>query len=187
MYARPRSNAITSPRMNLAQCKYCDNINKRSKNGTVLNTNHLLRDCVVLKNTVCLNCNKKGHTVSRCTVMHGTRSRNTETALVVISNTINAADDWKKSYIKRNKSRFSCLNEMEEEESKPLIKTPEPVVRKCPGAPDRASYMEALKSEAKKPSTFPAMESEFDSVKTILFRVRKHINWADATDSDDEE
>jgi len=173
-------------------CKHCANINTRNSDGMALNTDHWVSDCVVLKNTVCLNCNKKGHTVSRCNKPMKHLSPNTTTTIAVILNS--QQKNMKTAVaIKRNVSRFSCLNELDEEEEeeekvKDVCKTPTPrIVAVCPGAPNRASYADALKKAKEVANVIPFPEFDLSEVKTRLFRVKKHINWADYTDSDDEE
>ena len=188
--SRRSATAVAATPVRKPHCKHCENINIR-ENAVIHDTTHWVSECVVLKNTVCLHCNKKGHTVSRCTNKRAT-SPNTRTAMVIITKNKTSAP------IKKNVSRFSCLNEEgdssdDEERPTPVVmKTPLPAVRRlvCPGAPDRASYLDALKrasvaKEVAKPTVFP--EIDLAAIKTNLFRVKKHMNWADYTSSDEED
>lgn len=102
-------------------CKHCDNLKLDNKHWLYING---ILACSVLKNTLCINCNKKGHTRSKCTEQNynynNNKEKEKEKKIYLTSENIkdkysNIVNEWpelsiKTSYKDKNKTKETYAN-----------------------------------------------------------------------------
>lgn len=158
-------------------CKHCDNLGFNNKHW--LYSNGVLI-CEVLKNTVCQNCNKKGHTRSKCTQQYNNPVEN-EVRLT--------SENIKQKYfhIINDFPEFSCNTEIPiNVNTKPTYAKivsiaptlPSPIVINFKKSNDMedGEMIEEKIEKIKKPSV-PFLEKMRENMTTLK-------SWADYTDSD---
>jgi len=158
-----------------SKCKVCFDARKDEK----MYMSHRTKDavgmviCPTLLNQACLRCNKKGHTVSRCTVRLEKRERETSVNLATSASVAK----------KHHHSRFSILDEEDEEERKPTV---------CVEIQMNKKSYAAIVSQLQKPKatitatvTIAPAAAAADAKAKVTPVKRKIINWADMdSDSD---